>query len=316
MIKKQFELKSANGKDMVKYYVCAADNIEENIPKAILQISHGMCEFFDRYLNFAEYLTNHGILVCGNDHLGHGECDLQGYFSENEGYVHLCEDVHCVTKEVKKMYPNTPHILHGHSMGSFIARNYLSKYARELDGCIIMGTGGSNPLSHIAISLAKRIKKRKGDMHRSAFLNKMAFGAYNKHFKETGNEFDWLSRDEKVVLDFEKNPRCNYVLTVSAFHDLLMLQCTANDNGWYETVPKDLPILLVSGDMDPVGDYGKGPKEVYDKLKKAGVSDVQIKLYPDFRHEILNEIGKEEVYEDVLEFIEKVYQSEIDLINM
>ena len=234
--------------------------------QGIVQISHGMCEYIDRYAGFAEFLTENGFIVCANNHLGHGASAASqkqlGYFAKRGGEKFLVDDLHTLTNMMKIKYPDLPILLFGHSMGSFIARNYVTKYGKELSAVIFCGTSG-----------ARRTK------------------------------FDWLSRDEKVVDQYLADPYCDFTFTASAFEDLFTLLLQCSDPEWFSTYPKTLPTLLISGDMDPVGDYGKGVSYVYKTLISAGVRDVRMKLYEGARHELLNEINRQEVYEDILQWI-------------
>lgn len=273
-------------------------------PKAIFQISHGMAEHGERYSDFAAYLCSKGFAVFANDHIGHGKSvksdgDL-GYFGENGGWNAFVEDERTITELIKKEYPNTPIIFFGHSMGSFIAREYLRRYGDDesINGGIICGTSGKNPASAIAIKLADAIAKAKGSRHKSEFINKIAFGAYNKKF-EGATAFDWLSSDKEQVDKYIKDKYCGYLFTAAGYKDLFTVLTAVSGKEWFKNMPKALPLLVISGEDDPVGNYGKGVKQVYNDLKLAGVNDVVLKLYPGLRHEILNERKNKTVYEDV-----------------
>ncbi len=273
-------------------------------PKAIFQISHGMAEHGERYSDFAAYLCSKGFAVFANDHIGHGKSvksdgDL-GYFGENGGWNAFVEDERTITELIKKEYPNTPIIFFGHSMGSFIAREYLRRYGDDesIKGGIICGTSGKNPASAIAIKLADAIAKSKGSRHKSEFINKIAFGAYNKKF-EGATAFDWLSSDKEQVDKYIKDKYCGYLFTAAGYKDLFTVLTAVSGKEWFKNMPKALPLLVISGEDDPVGNYGKGVKQVYNDLKLAGVNDVVLKLYLGLRHEILNERKNKTVYEDV-----------------
>lgn len=294
---------SSNSTDTITYYIYAP--IEKI--RGILQISHGMCEYIERYEDFIKFLTSNGILVCGNDHLGHGfsvrNDDNLGYFAKRNGFNFLVEDLHTTTLKIKEMYPDIPFYLLGHSMGSFITRNYIAKYGNEINGVIISGTSSGNSFTGAGIFFAKMIAFFKGNKYRSLFLNNLLFENYNRKYKNSTSKFDWLSKDKNIVNQYEKDSHCNFIFTVSGFKDLLKLLNSVSASQWYKKVPKDLPILLVSGDMDPVGNYGKGVKSVFRKLKSNKLEDLHIKLYPDDRHEILNEIDKNQVYNDILKWL-------------
>lgn len=297
--------KSCNGFDRIAYYLF----IPEKTPKAILQIAHGMSEHFGRYSEFSGYLAQKGILVCGNDHLGHGRSvsrseDL-GYFGSENGWTHMVKDMYLLTKLIKESYPDIPYFLLGHSMGSLLARAYLPLYGDELTGVILMGTSGKNKKVKTAMPVLRIIRMLKGERHRSMFVYKLAFGSYNKSYPKGSSRLAWMSQDRQVLKAFREDPRCNFILTVAGFMDLLNVLEFVSGNQWARQVPKDLPVHLVSGDQDPVGDFGKGVHDVYKELMKEKVVNLSMKLYPNDRHELLNEPHKETVYQDLLHWIEK-----------
>ncbi|MDD3429058.1 MAG: alpha/beta fold hydrolase [Oscillospiraceae bacterium] len=305
MLKKNVLYKSASGKDTVHGYVYTQEGVQ---PKAILQISHGMCEYIGRYEDFAEFLTESGYVVCGNDHLGHGETSSDGgedgFFAEKGGANFVLQDLHQMTKEVKALYPGLPLFLMGHSMGSFFARKYAVTYPQELTGgLIISGTGGPNPLAGVGIRLASLIKKIKGSHYHSKMINNMAFGAYCKRFENPLTEYDWVSSDKKTIETYTADPKCMFTFTVSAFYDMLITNASVNRESWASGLDVDVPIYIFSGGMDPVGDYGEGVKKVYNYVKNAGVKDVSYKLYDKGRHEMLNEVNRKDVYSDVLNWL-------------
>ncbi|WP_040198238.1 alpha/beta fold hydrolase [Candidatus Soleaferrea massiliensis] len=305
-IKKTGQFDSSNGTHKIHYYVYTP--VQE--PRAVLQLSHGMCEYLERYEPFASFLTRNGVLLCGSDHLGHGKSagslENLGYFAEKDGWKCLVEDQYRLTQTIKAHYAGLPYFLFGHSMGSFIARAYLTKYASQLDGALICGTSGGEKLGGLGIALTGRIMRSKGPFYRSAKLQDLAFGQYNKRYEDAKTDFDWLTRDESIVHRYMHDPYCNFVFTASGFRDLFTLLKFVSRRRWAYAIPKDLPVLLLSGDMDPVGDYGRGVRKVYERLQKAGLDDVRLKLYPGARHEILNETNCKEVYADVLAWIENV----------
>ncbi len=276
-------------------------------PKAVLQISHGMCEYIERYQDFMEYLARKGFVVCGNTHIGHrgsvqSDYDL-GFLSEENGYNFLLTDLRTMNQLIRKEYPGLPVVLLGHSMGSFAARIYAERYSRELDALILSGTGGRNPAVPIGIQMAKAVAAAKGGHYRSKLLNKMAFGTFNNKYDSVHTQFDWISRDERMVEKYYADPYCNFIFTASGMKDLFTLHELANRKEWFQKFPKQLPVLLFSGDMDPVGDYGKGVRQVYRDLVGAGVQDVSLQLYPGGRHEMINELNRDEVYEDVAKWM-------------
>ncbi len=303
--KEKDSFQSSNKSDTVACW----SYVPEGEPKAIVQIAHGMAEHFGRYHAFAEYLTEHGFLVCGSDHLGHGETspsleDL-GYFGENNGWVHMTDDLHLLTVKMKQEYGELPYFLIGHSMGSLLSRAYLPCYGRELAGAVLIGTSGENPSAKTALPLVELISAMKGDRYRSGLIYRLAFGNYNKRYEKGSRKLAWMSRDNAMLDAYKADPRCNFVLTAAGFRDLMKVLIYVSREDWASEVPTELPVILLSGDMDPVGGFGEGVRQVFKQLQKARLKDLSIKLYPDLRHEVLNEPGKEQVYKDILDWIHK-----------
>ena len=274
--------------------------------RAVLQIAHGMAEHFERYEKFIDVLTNNGIAVFTNDHLGHGKSvsgeDEKGYFGPDGWHV-MVADCRRLYEIARKEYPDQPYYFFGHSMGSFVARAFAREYGKDLSGAIFCGTGGKNPAVGMGITIANTIAKSKGDHYRSKFVDGMAFGAYNKKF-EKRTPFDWLTRDTDVVDAYIADPDCGFLFTVNGFAGLFGVLKSVSGADWYNEVPADLPILLIAGDMDPVGNYGKGVTQVGNDLKATGHKAVKMILYKDCRHEILNESQMfDTVCGDVKQFI-------------
>lgn len=291
--------------DGVNTIVGYAYSSVEIAPKAVVQISHGMCEYIGRYDDFAEYMVQNGYAVFGNDHLGHGatssgEHGTDGYFAERDGRKYVLKDLRRMNQIAHEAYPELPVILLGHSMGSFFARKYAVLYPDTIQGLILSGTGGPNPAAGIGLMLTDWLIRRKGGKYRSKLVNDIAFGQYLKRVKDAKTPYDWISRDTEIVEKYAKDPKCTFIFTVSAFHDLLSVLRDVNKPEWAQSMRKDLPTALVAGRMDPVGNYGKGVEEVHQMLKDAGVSDLTLTLYPGARHEILNETNRDEVYKDIL----------------
>lgn len=299
-----------------EFYYTSSDNLTKihvitwipNEIKGILQIAHGMVEHIGRYDDFAKFLNNYGILVLGNDHLGHGNSinseESFGYFSKENGNDNLIKDMYYLTKIMKEKYPSLPYVFLGHSMGSFLLRQYLCEYGSELDGAIIMGTGDESLLkTKGGMAIIEKIASKKGWEYRSNIIDKAIFGGFNKNFKPSKTDKDWLTRDENIVQQYISDKRCNFIFTLNAYHNLLYGISKLYNENYLDNMPKDLPILFVSGDKDPVGNFGKGVLNVLNDFKNIGVKNIRCKLYKDFRHEILNEIGKEEVYNDIINWI-------------
>ncbi|MBQ2842294.1 MAG: lysophospholipase [Clostridia bacterium] len=273
--------------------------------KAIFQIAHGMAEHGERYEEFAAYLCQKGFAVLVDDHVGHGKSvnsdDDLGYFGESNGWDAFVEDERSLTEMIKAEMPGLPIVFFGHSMGSFIAREYIRRYGKDerIKAAVFCGTSGKNPASSIAITLAGAIAKTKGSRHRSKFIDKIAFGTYNNKIKNAKTSFDWLTTDAVLVDKYIADKYCGYLFTAAGYKDLFTILDRVSGKDWYIAVDKNISILVISGEEDPVGLYGKGIKQVYNDLKLADKKDVTLKLYPGMRHEILNEIDREQVYEDI-----------------
>ncbi len=276
--------------------------------KAAVQIAHGMAEQASRYERFAKALVVEGYAVYAKDHRGHGKTagDLEnvGFFAKEDGWVKVVDDMHDLTKIIKKENPKLPVILFGHSMGSMLARHYIFLYGKDIDGVIISGTSGDpGLLGKIGVLVAKWEKKRKGEKFRSELLTKLSFGEFNKPFKPNRTDFDWLSRDDAEVDKYVKDPYCGGVFTTSFFCDLLIGVNAIHDMKNVAKTPKDLPMFIFSGEKDPVGKGGKGVRAVHRMYEKLGVKDLTLKLYPDARHEMLNETNRKEVFADVIKWL-------------
>lgn len=277
-------------------------------PVCILQIVHGMAEYIDRYDEFARFLADRGILVVGDDHLGHGqsvrEGEPYGYFCRDDAAAILVRDEHRLKKMTQEKYPGVPYLLLGHSMGSFITRNYLLRYGSGIDGVIIMGTGMQpKPLLLCARILVAVQKALYGDRHVSRLVDKVAFGVYNKKIESPGTSFDWLSRNEDNVRRYVNDSLCGFIFTVNGFQTLFQLIYNLHDMEKLRRMPADLPVFFMAGEEDPVGDYGKSVEKVYESFRELGMNNVQMKLYPADRHELLNEVDREDVYGDIYRWI-------------
>ena len=262
-----------------------------------------MCEYIGRYSDFAGFMAQNGYIVCGNDHLGHGATSdggTDGYFGEKDGRHFVLRDLHRMNSFICKKYPGLPLILLGHSMGSFFARMYAITYPETLNALIIMGTGGPVAITGVGIALTELLTKLRGAKYRSKLINNMAFGQYCKKIPSPKTPYDWITRDNKIVRAYAADPKCTFVFTVSAFHELMCMMRDVNQPQWAQKVDKRLPVSLFSGAMDPVGDYGSGVRTVYEMLKRAGVQDLELHLYDGARHEVLNETNRGQVYQDIL----------------
>ena len=275
--------------------------------RAVVQLVHGMVDHIGRYTVLAEYLCARGYALAGNDHLGHGytassEDDL-GFFASRGGADIVIEDVRLFNERLHAQFGNTPIFMLGHSMGSFIARLYACEHPRTIRGLIIHGTGGANPLVPLGRVLVRLLRIVRGDKHRSRTVSSMAFGSYNKRFPGEGVNA-WLSRDGEMIASKLNDRYGSFTFTLAGYSDLFKLISRSNSRRFYREYPTSMPTLIVSGNMDPVGNYGKGVEQVYKKLCLGGRSRVELKLYDGARHELFNEINREEVFSDICDFLE------------
>lgn len=275
-------------------------------PRAVVQLVHGISEYILRYAPFAKFLTEHGFVVVGDDHLGHGKTakgpSEYGFISESQGWEHMADDVRRLRVLTGERYPDLPYFLLGHSMGSFLARTYLIKWPGTLDGAILSGTGQEAPAT---VALGKFLTGL-GDPHKvNRLVNRLSLGAYNQKFAPNRTGADWISRDTAVVDAYVADPLCSFVPTAGMSHDMMGgLQFIAKKEHLAKMDP-DTPVYFFSGDQDPVGAMGAGVKKVVGFFRGAGVKDLTLKLYPGGRHEMLNEVNRMEVYADVLAWLQK-----------
>lgn len=279
---------------------------EDGKYRAVLQITHGMVEYIERYRAFAEFLNDNGFLVVGHDHIGHGESvvskDEWGYFAEHPSDT-VVADMHTLREMTQKEHPGVPYFMLGHSMGSYMLRKYLAIHGEGLTGAIIMGTGCiQDNTTKLAMFIAKLQAAFFGWHHRSKLLQKLSYDKYYHQFDLTGKDASnsWLTKDEEIVKTYYADPKCMFVFTVNAYMGLFEAVLFDNQQENIEAVPKSLPLFFVSGAMDPVGGCGSGVKKVYNKFDVAGKEDITWKLYDNDRHEILNETDRDVVYHDIL----------------
>jgi len=297
-----FEFESVDGK---KIYV--KKWMPETTAKGVLQISHGMAEHVERYNEFAEYLTNNGFIVYANDHRGHGqtaEPDKLGFFTSKNGWKLVIDDVRKLSEIIKEQNPDLPLFLLGHSMGSLIARANVMMCKPIIDGVIFSGTSAAGGA---IVGVGKMISSFqglfKGKTKPSKLMTGMTFKGYNDPFKPTKTPFDWLSSDYDRNKNYWDDKFCGFVCPNRFFFDLLSVIQYINKPQNIKNIPVDLPIYFYSGAMDPVGQFGKDVPIIYNKYKDLGVKDIKIKLYDGGRHEMLNETNRQEVYADVLEWL-------------
>ena len=307
MRKEEFYFTSKDGKHRLHGVRYSPEEGQEI--RCVLQIVHGMAEYVERYEEFAAYLTEKGCVVTGEDHLGHGKSlgknGKQGYFCREDPATSLVENVHRLRELTREKYRDVPYVLMGHSMGSFITRNYMFRYGDGLDGVVIMGTG-MEPL--VTVKLARGMaavqKLLLGDRHTSRLIDRMAFGFYNKKVENPRTDFDWLSRDASRVDQYIADSGCGFVFTVNGFGALFELISRMYRKENLERIPKDLPVYMVSGTGDPVGAYGRGVRKACHSLKAAGMQNITLKLYEGGRHELLNEINRDAVMKNIYDWME------------
>lgn len=278
--------------------------------KAIVQIAHGVAEYIDRYEDFAAFLCQNGIAVFGNDHLGHGrsvsdESEL-GWFDENNGWNLVVGDMKRLYDIIRGKHPGKPVFLFGHSMGSFLARTYISVHPEDYDGVILSGTGQQQALVCRAGGfLAAKEVRSHGSKYRSEKLQKLAFGSYLNRIENPATANDWLSRDPELVARYTDDPLCGYTATAGLMRDMMQGLLFIQKKENLVKMRKFLPVFFLSGAEDPVGAWSKGVEQAAASFKKAGMRDVKVKLYPGGRHEMLNETNKEEVYDDILAWLQE-----------
>ena len=275
----------------------------EESPKAVVQIVHGIAEFIERYDEFAACLNGLGFLVVAEDHMGHGqsvgENGIQGYF--HGGWFTAVEDTMTLLRETQAAYPDIPYVLFGHSMGSFMARTILCKYPDSgISAAVICGTGWQPAaLLPPVTRFIETVCRKDGEDQPSAFLENLVFGSYNKRVEHPRTAYDWLSRDAKIVDAYIAHPMCGFTPTAGLLREMMKGLTYIEKPAHLEAMKKDLPVFFVAGGDDPVGGYGKGVKRTVSQFKKAGMTDVSCRIYPLCRHEILNEINRQEIFEDI-----------------
>lgn len=276
--------------------------------KAVLQIAHGMCETAERYARFASAVTQAGIAVYAPDQRGHGltagSIERLGDIGEN-GFQLMVEDLVQLSRMVRVNHPEVPLFLMGHSMGSFLVQKMMMTKSEGFDGFILSGTNGPRGMLQAGKVLSSIQRSLQGDTHRSLMMNAMVFGGFNRSFSPSRTRFDWLSRDPDEVDRYIEDPFCGAICTTTFFRGFFGLLQEIQQPAKYEGIPKNKPVYLFSGERDPVGMNGKGVRRLESVYRKLGVSDVECQLYPEGRHEMLNEINRDEVTADVLDWLER-----------
>ncbi len=276
--------------------------------KAVVQLSHGMAEFAMRYDRFAEICANNGIAFYGHDHRGHGETAANlnelGYLADKDGFQRVVLDVHEMVMKAHKDFPDKPVFLFGHSFGSFVSQSFIEQFGNDITGCILCGSAGPRlPLTHAGHFIAGVIKFFTGARKRSDFIDNLAFGSYNSHIQNPQSGFDWLSHDLAELQKYQDNPYCGFKCTNEFFYDFFGGLCTIHKKNNMKKIPVELPVFIISGEEDPVGDWGKTVPQLHAIYKENGIKDLTLKMYPECRHELLNETNHEEVEQDILGWI-------------
>ena len=320
MIKNDFTFLSSDQRTSIHYIMCSPQDGKFN---RILQMIHGMLEYIERYLPFFEYLTSKGFLVVGHDHLGHGQSinskeDL-GYFGEPNPNALIIRDIHTLRSIIQSKYPNLPYFMAGHSMGSYLLREYISLSGDGLAGAIIIGTGYESPCkSLMGINVCKIISCCKGIRHRSSFVKKLCLesGPYKKYdLTKTDPYNSWITSDPEMAKKYNEDQNMKFDFTLNGYIGLIEATKFSCEENYVDKIRKNLPILLTSGDCDPVGNNGKGVEKVYKLMKSVGILDVTMKLFENDRHEILNEINRIEVFEYISNWLDEKTLSYGNIVN-
>ncbi len=283
--------------------------------KAVLQIVHGIAEYVERYEEFADYLNAQGILVVAEDHMGHGQSingeGIRGYF--HGGWFTAVADTYKLLEDTREEFPGVPYVLFGHSMGSFIARTILCKYPHSgISAAVICGTGWQSAFALPAvIKLVDAVCKRSGETKPNEKLQNLVFGSYNARVEHPRTPNDWLSRDRQQVDAYIAHPLCGFTASAGLLREMMKGIYYIEQPRNLAAMRKDLPVFFIAGGDDPVGSYGKGVRTAAEAFRKAGMTDVSVRIYPLGRHEILNEINKEEIYADIYRWVQEKYPTGI-----
>lgn len=304
-MKKQFEYKGRDGNNIHVYNWKI-----ENETRGIVQIFHGMAEHGGRYEEFATFLNNKGYEVYADDHRGHGKSvisiDDLGFIGK-DGFNGMVEDEKILTDLIKKENPRTPIFIFAHSMGSFLAQEFITKYGNEIDGVILSGSSGKFGLDvKLAAFLAKIQLSLLGDKTPAKLLDNLSFGNYNKKITNPITKFDWLSRDENEVYKYNKDKYCGTLFPLRFYYEFFTALAKLHRKEKLKKIPKNLPIYILAGSFDPVGNYGKNVKKLKRKYEEMGIKKVKMKLYAGARHEIINELNREEVYNDIYIWLDNI----------
>ncbi len=302
---KDFTFLSSNMRDTVH----AREWIPAGKPRGIIQLAHGMQEHMGNYEEFAKYMSSCGWYVTGCDFLGHGDTARDGelgYFYDEDSSEFLILDMRHLAEHARKCCLGVPHVMYGHSFGSFLTRIYISRY-RDTDGAVLMGTGDLD-LRHTdnILKLVKFHLRRHDGKYRSRLIVAAAFGRKLRRFLPLKNSFDWTTRDKKKVCEYIDNPKNNYMFTLNGFITLMMTIKKSQEVNVALNTPKNIPILIISGTDDAIGDYGKGVHRVDAILRGCGLKNVTLKLYNEARHNLMQETCRNEVYDYIAKWCGEV----------
>ena len=307
MQKREFTLQSKYDNLALSCAEYTAEGVTQTNAKGVVQIVHGMCEYKERYEGFIDYLTQNGYIVFAHDHRGHGGSvtanENLGYFGDKKGEA-IVDDAALVTDEIRRLYPGLSVTLFGHSMGSLVVRAYIQKYEEKIDKLVVCGSPSKNSLAGFGLMLNGVISAFRGKKYRSRLMANASTGGGDDKFPGEGKNA-WLTRDKTVVEKYNADEKCNFVFSCNGFSNLLHLVKNAYKKKKYPAKHSDLPIFFMAGADDPVIGSEKKWLAAQQFLRDVGYKNVTGKSYPKMRHEILNELGKEEVYADALAFIEK-----------
>lgn len=306
IVRKEAYFNSSTGKNKIRTLIWVDDEIQ---PKAVFQMAHGVSEHIGRYDDFARFLASNGFVVCGNDHLGHGKSvnsiDDLGYVDEKDGHIRWVDDMHILTNIMKKRYPDLPYFLFGHSMGSFCARVYASLFGNKLAGAIFCGTGELPATMGLLKKPLEKVTEFFGAHSKADAVAESLNVISNLQFRGARTKCDWLSDNEENVDNYINDPLCGFNFKLGGSRDVALIAMQASAADWAKKVPQNLPIMLISGAKDSIGMNGKGVLAVADNLELAG-NEPTVIIYPNDRHEILNEKDHDKIYNDILKWLNKV----------
>lgn len=301
----EFYIPSSDGKSRIH----GIQWLPEGRAIAVVQITHGMIEYIDRYDEFARYLAGLGIAVVGHDHLGHGKTSRKedyGHFSDCGGADFILGDIRLISQYCTRQYPELPHFILGHSMGTFLLRCYLNQHRDQFAGAILLGTGDQPlPLLLAGMVVTFFVSRYKGPRYHSNMLHNLVVGNFNRAFYPVRTNSDWLTRDFASAYAYSTDPLCGFHFTCRAYLDFFKIMLSLKGMRCLKGFPDDLPVLLLSGDRDPVGQQGKGVRRVFKRMKASGIKHIGMKLYPGARHELLKEVNRGEVFEDISGWVMK-----------